>query len=121
MIPSPWVGLVLALGVYRIVRLIGWDDLPPIAALRDRAVGARLVRVGTQATLDGLTTDEPDVYWEFDRPLLNHFLHCAFCQGFWVSVLAYVAWIEEPTWTLYVLAAFALSGAVGLIAKNLDA
>lgn len=121
MIPTPWIGLVLALGVYRIVRLIGWDDFPPVAAARDRLVGAKLVSSGSTNTMLGLTSEPPDLVWVYDRPLLNHFLHCPFCQGFWVSVLAYVAWIEEPKWTLTVLAAFALSGVVGLISKNLDA
>lgn len=121
MIPSPWVGLVLALGVYRIVRLIGWDDFPPVEAARDWVVGAKLVRSGTQAQHAGLTSSPAEMLWVYERPLLNHFLHCPFCQGFWVSVTTYVAWIETPTWTLYVLAAFALSAVVGLIAKNLDA
>lgn len=121
MIPSPWHALVLVLGVYRIVRLIGWDDLPPIERARDWLVGADLERRGSSNTLAGLTSEEPELVWTFRRPVLNHFIHCAFCQGFWVSVCAYVAWIEEPHWTLTVLAAFALSGAVGIIAKNLDA
>jgi hypothetical protein len=121
MIPGPWEAAVLALGVYRIVRLIGWDDLPPIERVRIWLVGAELVRRGTQASLAGLTSEDPELVWVFRRPMLNHFIHCAFCQGFWVSVCTYVAWIEEPYWTLTVLAAFALSGAVGLIAKNLDA
>jgi hypothetical protein len=119
-IPSPWVGLVLALGVYRIVRLVGWDDFPPVERARDWAVGAHLVQRGTAAALGGLTSEEPEYVWVYDRPLLNHFLHCPFCQGFWISVAAYVAWLEEPKWTLYVLFAFAVSGVVGLIAKNLD-
>jgi hypothetical protein len=120
-IPSPWVAAVLALAAYRIVRLIGWDDLPPIERARDWAVGAKLVTTGSQAQVDGLTSDPPELAWTYARPVLNHFLHCAFCQGFWVSVAVYVAWIEEPYWTVTVLAAFALSGAVGLVAKNLDA
>lgn len=121
MIPSPWVALVLALGVYRLVRLIGWDDFPPVERARDWLVGAKLVTTGTQAQVAGLTGEPPDLVWVYDRPLLNHFLHCPFCQGFWVSVAAYIAWAFEPYWTVTVLAAFALSGAVGLIAKNLDA
>ena len=121
MIPSPWVGLVLALGVYRIVRLIGWDDLPPIERVRDWLVGAELVQRGSSNSLAGLTSEDPEVAWTFRRPVLHHFLRCAFCQGFWVSVAVYAAWRVWPDWTTTVLAVFALSGAVGLVAKNLDA
>lgn len=104
-LPAPWVGVVLALAVYRIVRLVGWDDFPLVAKARNWATGAE--------DWDG------EIY--FRRELFAHFLGCAFCQGFWWSVIFYVAWLELPTATLYVAAPFALSGAVGLIAKNLDA
>lgn len=112
MIPSPWVAAVLVLGAYRIVRLIGWDDLPPIYRLRARVTGER-VRYNL--------VESRDPIFSYDRPLLAHFLACAYCQGFWVSTITYVAWYFEPTWTLTVLASFALAGAVGLLAKNLDA
>lgn len=121
MIPGFMVAAILVLGVYRIVRLIGWDDLPPIIRARDWVVGMKVVRSGSLNAVGGLTNEEPELLLVPDRPTLDHFLHCAFCQGFWVSCAAYVAWIEEPRWTLYVLAPFAISGAVGLLAKNLDA
>jgi hypothetical protein len=57
----------------------------------------------------------------YSRPLLAHLVHCPFCLGWWVSLVAYVAWLALPTATLYLAAPFALSGAVGIIAKNLDA
>jgi len=76
LIPSPWVGLVLALGVYRIVRLIGWDDFPPVELVRDLDTSAaRLVSTGTQAQHAGLTSTPPEVVWAYDRRSLNHFLH----------------------------------------------
>lgn len=120
MIPGPWAALVLTLGAYRIVRLIGWDDLPPIERFRAWIVGAELVRRGTQASLAGLTSEEPELVWTFRRPVLDHFLHCAFCVGAWLSLVTYLLWVFFPVWTLYGLAPFALSAAVGLIAKNLD-
>lgn len=111
MIPSPWVGLILLLGAFRVTRLIGWDDLPPIARLRARLTGeVRYVN----------STESREEIFRYGRPLLAHFLACPYCQGFWVSLVVYGAWILEPRWVLYALAPFALSGAVGLVARNGD-
>lgn len=112
MIPSPWVALILALGVYRLCRLIGWDEFPPIKKIRQRATGETAYRNPTERRDDEIL--------RYDRPILEHFITCPFCLGFWLSLAAYLAWRFEPTGTLYGLAPFALSGAVGLIAKNLD-
>jgi hypothetical protein len=121
LIPSPWVGLILALGAFRIARVIGWDDLPIIVRARDWVTGAQLVQSGSSAALAGLTGEEAGFEWHYERPVVAKFIACPWCQGFWVSIIVYVAWIEAPTWTLYVLAPFALSAFVGLVAKNLDA
>lgn len=121
MIPSPWVGLILALAAYRITRLIGWDDLPPIAKARWWLLGARTV--GTSASTSagmGLTSETTTWVTTYRRPLLAHFIHCAFCLGFWCSVVVYVAWLEVPTQTLYAAVPLALAAVVGLIAKQLD-
>ena len=111
MIPSPWISIVLTLAAYRVVRLIGWDDFPPIERTRAWATGQYWTKKQGDEVLE----------WRYQRPTLAHFLHCAFCQGFWVSVLTYLAWLWLPTQTLYAAAPLALSGAVGLISKNLDA
>lgn len=102
MLPPPWTGIVLTLAAFRLARLVGWDDFPPIRRTRDWLVGAG----------DQLTGPR--------RRLLDDFLGCPWCQGFWLSAGVYVAWLLEPTGTLYAAAPFALSAAVGLIAKNLD-
>lgn len=120
MIPHPWTALVLVAGAYRIVRLIGWDDFPLAVRARAWLVGAELHKAGSTNSRLGLTSEHTENVWVFKRPLLEHFLGCPFCQGFWVSCAVYVAWLDQPRWTLYGLAPFALSGAVGLIAKNLD-
>lgn len=105
MTPS-WLELaLLVLGSYRITRLIGWDDLPPIARLRDRLTGLR---------------GNPDGAMWHERELLEEFLACPFCLGFWVSLVVYIAWLSAERPTLYAVTPFAISGAVGLIAKNLD-
>jgi hypothetical protein len=110
MLPSAWVGLVLALAAFRLCRLIGWDDLPPIVRFRNRITGADFIR----------TTEPTPGYWVFKRPLLAHFLGCAFCLGFWISAAVYTTWRFWPVACIYACAPFALSTAVGLLAKNLD-
>ena len=110
MIPAPWHALVLALAAYRLARLIGWDEFPPVAKLRAWATG--------QYTSKGPYVDGNHLLYR--RPLLEHFLTCPFCQGFWTSVIVYLAWRFAPVETLYACAPFALSAAVGLISKNLD-
>jgi hypothetical protein len=152
-LPSPWVGLVLGLAAYRLTRLGGWDDWPPIAKLRAWLLGERwlptlpwsdpghdvmadmrdavlreqLVEMATEEFADrlnlpGKTPDSEvdDVRPAYDRPLLAHLVHCPFCLGWWVSLAVYVWWVATPAWGLYAVAPFALSGFVGLVAKNLD-
>lgn len=120
MIPSALVLLVVVLAAFRLTRLIGWDDLPPIVRARSWVVGAELRAQGSSNAIGGLTGEQPQMAWTYRRPVLAHFIGCAFCQGFWVSLVVYAAWALEPRWSLYVLVPLAISGAVGLIAKNLD-
>ena len=93
---------------------------PPIVKLRDLAVGTEITSSGSTNARMGLTDEPVETTYRYRRPLLATFLGCAFCVGFWISILAYVFWIYEPTWALYAAFPFALSGAVGLVAKNLD-
>lgn len=111
MIPSPWIGVVLALATFRLVRFIGWDDLPWLVRARAKLTGENERNMG-----ENLYGDRKS----YTRPVLTKFIHCPWCVGFWVGILVYVAWLEQPKWTLYVLAVFALNAAVGLVAKNLD-
>lgn len=111
MIPGWWVGLVIGLGAFRVVRLIGWDDLPPIARLRVRITGERARSMPTEST-------QP--IYVYRRPLLAHFISCPYCVGWWVALASYGSWLLWPRGTLYVLAPFALSAFVGLVARNLD-
>ena len=116
MIPHPWPAVVLALAAYRLVRLIGWDDLPPIARTRAWLTGEEW----NASTNVGWSLNVPDAAVTYRRPVLAHFLHCAFCQGFWVSAGVYAAWLVWPHAMMYGCYPLATSGAVGLIAKNLD-
>lgn len=105
MIPTPWEFALLALGAFRLTRLVGWDTLPPVARAR-----ARLLR--TRGSPDG-------VVWH-ERVLLGELVECPFCIGFWICLACYGAWLLAPTAALVVLTVLALSGVVGLLAKNLD-
>ena len=120
MIPGPWIGVVLALAVFRVTRLIGWDDFPPIVRARNWVTGAKAGTRSTSNTAMGLTGDQPEVTWRYKRPLLAEAISCAYCSGAWYSLAAYLAWVFFPTETLYVAAPFALSGAVGITARMLD-
>jgi hypothetical protein len=120
MLPDPWPALVMALAAYRLARLVGWDDFPPIHRLRARITGEQTVTSGSINSRMGVTNERPEVSVEWRRPVLAHFISCAFCQGFWISAAVYTAWLFYPTQLMYGLAPFALSGAVGIIARNLD-
>lgn len=113
MIPSPWIAVVLALGTYRIVRLIGWDDWPYAVRLRHWLGGRNERNKGEKV----FANDERGTYM---HPTVAKFISCPWCVGFWLSVIVYLAWRFAPTETLYALAPFALSAAVGLIARNWD-
>lgn len=120
MIPQPWVALVLILGTFRIVRVIGWDTFPLLEKARAWATGEERVLVGDGNSLTGLSGDRPRVETTHRRPYVAKLLECPWCLGFWISVLAYLAWVFFPTETLYGAAPLALSAAVGLVARWLD-
>lgn len=128
MIPNPWMFILLALLDYRICRLVGWDDFPPVAKARAWVVGERVVRVGTGNQHMNLTSTEVDEDVGYKRPTLEHFLHCPFCFGFWLCVATTAAWawagapghVHYHSWVAYPALPFALNGLVGIIARNLD-
>ena len=142
MIPGPSVFALLALGVYRACRLIGWDDFPPIVRARDWATGAHEETFYVCPTCAVEREDYDPSGWVgrndcpacgsaqapqaesepgFRRPLLAEFLACPYCLGAWASLIVYLCWISAPRFTLYATVPFALSATVGLIAKNWDA
>lgn len=42
-LPDPWTGFVIGMATYRLVRLGGWDDWPPIYRLRAWIIGERWI------------------------------------------------------------------------------
>lgn len=117
-IPGAWQTVLLALFAFRLTRLVGWDDLSPVVAVRNKLMGAHW----TFTPNTGRTVEEEvdQGWWEYRRPLLAHFVHCPFCLGAWISLLVAASWWLWPHATLLVALPFALSSAVGLIAKQLD-
>lgn len=110
MIPSAYVSVVLAFAVFRLYRLLAYDDFPPVLRLRSWILG--------EYTSKGQYVEGN--HYLYRRPLLEKFVHCPFCLGFWLAAVTYVIWIFWPTGTLYGAYAFALSGAVGIITRQLD-
>lgn len=105
-VPDPWPALILALAVFRLARLIGWDGIT--SDLR-----VRLTRMADTAGTRYVGDGQP-------RPRLHEFIHCPFCTGFWIALGLYAAWRVWPDATLGACVVLALSAAGGLIAKQLD-
>lgn len=101
---TPLEFVIVALGAFRLTRLVGWDTIT--APLRTRLLGADDSGKPTRAA---------------PRWGAAGFVHCAWCVGFWVSVAAFAAWEFQPDATLIVMTPLALSAVVGVVSKNLDA
>lgn len=132
-VPTWWQFTILALAAYRLTRLVGWDDLPPIYRARAWLIGEHWVPLepGDDSPEDwfdrppSLPGKQPGSEVEgvrpaYDRPLLAHFVHCPFCVGFWIAVAVYLGWLGGGDTTLLAMTPFALAAVVGLVARNLD-
>jgi hypothetical protein len=121
-IPEPWEFALLALAAYRLTRLGGWDEFPLAVKVRAWVTGEEWVAGDPETTLPGKTPESAleELRPAYRRQTIAHLIHCPFCLGWWVSLACYVAWLAAGEWALVVLAPFAISGVVGLLAKNLD-
>lgn len=124
-VPGAWPSILLALGVFRLVRLIGWDDIT--TRLRARVTGISDHDYGTAAEIvDAAEAKGLDPWDVTGLPISRRrfyaarLLRCPWCVGFWLSGAVWVAWLAAPTATLVAAVPFALSASVGLVAKNLD-
>lgn len=119
MIPEPWEFVLLALGSYRLFRLLGWDTFPVIRKLRDRVTGAEW-----HPNLEGdehkrmSEATQQAGRWSFKRPKLAELIDCPFCLGFYLSIAIYLSWWAFPSPTLVAMTPCAISGVVGVVAKN---
>lgn len=105
--PDWWPSIVLALGTFRLFRLLSYDDFPPVERLRAKILGE----------YPPIEEDEEPIYF---RPTLAHFVGCPFCLGAWLSLAVYLAWLAWPHATMYAAYPFALSAAVGMIVRKWD-
>lgn len=139
-VPDWWQFTLLALAAYRLLRLASWDEFPLAVKIRAWVIGEHWVAIedvpagiekveGTgrvDAAELGLPGKQPtsevaEVRPAYDRPTLAHLVHCPFCAGWWISLAVYGAWVGGQNWTLAAMTPWAISGVVGLVAKNLDA
>jgi len=119
---------LLALGVFRIVRLIGWDDIT-----------ARVRAAATMPDADydswiGMQHSAEQSGESLDRWLERHnergpsgfrwwlarLIRCPWCLGVWVALPVWAAWLTWPSGTLGAMTPLAIMSVVGLVAKNLD-
>jgi hypothetical protein len=107
--PSPWLFIILVLTGHRLTRLIGWDGVTE--TLRKKYLGIYVS--------PGIRSRHPE---------LGKFIGCAYCVGFWVSLIIYLLWLAAGhpgaegwhSWMLYAAMPFALSSGVGITSRMLD-
>lgn len=97
--------VVLMLAVHRVSRIVGWDKItrPP------------------REWLTGWGDDEKRIPRRPSHKGLAEFLHCPWCQGFWISVVVWVCFKEWHDATMLVAVPLAISSAVGVYTTHLDA
>jgi hypothetical protein len=101
--------VVLVLAGHRISRFIGWDVIS--RKRRERFLGWND---------NGQPNEWQSVIKSTKRKPLAEFIHCPWCQGFWISIAEWIAYRQEPHWTLLVLAPLAISSAIGVYTSHLD-
>ena len=109
--------MLLLLACFRLVRLIGWDEIS--GPLRARLLGV------TDEEYDEWASHHASAYLaEGTKPpsrlMLAKLAHCPWCLGIWISAAVWLAWLAFPDGTVGVSVPLALSAGVGLIAKNGD-
>jgi hypothetical protein len=109
LIPQPYELALLALAVFRLTRLVGWDTIT--TKVREWVTGYDDDGAPVDVILDR------DRGW---RPYANALIRCPWCVGFWLSLIAYGSWLATSTGTLVAASPLAISALVGLVAKNLD-
>lgn len=128
--PDALACLLLALGVFRLTRLVGWDDLTitlrhKVTGMGDREHHEWASYIDAQRQLGNdpwqPTRDVAPPPVTARRFYLSKMIRCPWCVGFWLSLLIWAAWLLAGAWTVGLAVPWALSAAVGIVAKNLDA
>lgn len=118
MIPGPYELLLLAVGGFRLVRLVGWDTITEPA--RRWLTGYDDEGAPTLSDDDYRENGDP-VHHSVARVYVSTLVRCPWCIGFWIALALYGAWLLAPAAVVAVMVPLTLSAAFGLIAKNLDA
>lgn len=131
--PDLLSALVLVLATFRLARLAGWDEIT--VTLRGRLTGIPDSQYDSAAKFIEGTKAGGSSPWDPDSPHAEALLHlgiterryylaklvrCPWCFGFWASCAVWILWSAEPRVTIWLAVPFALSAAVGLVAKRLD-
>lgn len=120
-VPTAWEFVLLALAAYRVYRLIARDTITD--PLRDvvsypDATAVTLDRQGVHVEMAG---GPPPAEGSPLRVYVATLIRCPWCVGFYVSLAVWILWECWPHAIIVGSVPFAIAGAVGLIAKNLDA
>jgi hypothetical protein len=110
-VPEPWAFVLLALGCFRAVRIIGWDSISE--PLRKRMTGYSDDGAPSISDKERARHGKVRVYF-------STLVRCPWCIGTYVCLGAYGLWLWVPTVVLAVCVPAALGSVVGLAAKNLD-
>lgn len=102
-VPDWWASILLFLAAFRIWRLISKDII--LDPIRSRLLG--------------ISSDwkEGDPVPATFREGLSEFVLCPWCLGFWITLAWWAAWQVDEHLALIAATPFALSTAVGMIAK----
>jgi hypothetical protein len=116
--------IINALAAYRLTRLWVADMLPPLPRMRDAVESWALQRWGAyRRTFEPLVDDhEPTAEDARDVRLyggiapLAYLVTCAWCSGYWISLLVFLAasLVPATAWTLLAVP-LAFSAVVGLL------
>lgn len=100
--------LVLVLGSYRLWMLVAKDTITE--PIRQRVLGYSL----------GADGKYHRNRWPKARKKTGEFVHCPWCAGWWISLAATLAYYEWPHATRLVLAPFAISAGLAIVAVTFD-
>jgi hypothetical protein len=124
-----WIEFVLlSLGVYRLVRFAGYDDIT--ARLRawvtipDRDYDG-WIGLQHEAEQAGVAWDEFLAQHGWQAPAgfrwwLARLIRCPFCSAVWITVPIWLAWLWWPDGTVEVMVPLAIMAVASLTAKVLD-
>lgn len=101
---------VLALAIHRCARIIGWDTIT-------QRWRVRWLGWNDDGRPNDWVTPAQREGW---RKKVAAFLHCPWCQGFWLSLAWFAAWRYWGGIVIWLAWPLALSSFVGVYTKLLD-